>query len=163
MKPFFTLLALGMLLTAGPVAAQQKSAGKHKARVAATAGATAVPAAVQTAFAQQFPAAQKAAWGKLHHDYRVAFQQDGARAAALFAADGQLLQTQRTVPAGQLPPAAQQYLLQHYAKRKIRRVAQVEEAGAAMWLVDLNGQDILFDKTGHFLREESGKLKLVAR
>ena len=150
-----TLVAVLLTITGAPVAAQP--------------GLNNVPAAVRTAFAQQFNGvAPTPSWNRRHGNcWEAAFRQSSGKAAVTtYAADGTWLQTAEVVSVKEIPTNARAYLLTEYAKKPPRRAARVTHAdGTLTWQAYAGRQRIVFDRTGHLLRagRDAKPLALGAR
>lgn len=103
-----------------------------------------VPAAVKTAFAQQFPGTA-AKWDKQGDQYEAHFKQKRQEMSAVFEADGTLAATEQRIKVWQLPLPVIDYVEQHYGS-SIKEAAKVTRAnGEINYEASVKGEELLFD------------------
>jgi hypothetical protein len=113
-----------------------------------------VPAAVKTAFAQQFPGTN-AKWKKTGDQYEARFKQNRQKMSAVFGADGTMSETERKLKVWELPLPVRDYVEQHYKGADIKEAARITRAdGRTNYEAGLEDKEILFDAGCNFLKEE---------
>jgi uncharacterized iron-regulated protein len=113
-----------------------------------------VPAAVKTAFAQQFPGTT-ARWVKTGEQYEAHFKHRRQEISAVYNADGTLSETEHEIEVWQLPLPVIDYVEQHYGG-SIREAAKVTKAnGEINYEATVKGKEVLFDASCAFLKEEA--------
>ena len=111
------------------------------------------PAAVEKAFAHQFPGTSTR-WSK---EGKTAFEADfivaGTNTSAVYSATGVLLETEKKILITELPKTARDYILLHYKQQKIDEAARITRAsGEINYEAEIKGKDVLFDKAGNFIK-----------
>ena len=157
MKTLFLFALGGLLLVGSPDATAQKKPlallKSRNSKAVEPPGPKTVPPAVRVAFSQRFPDAAETRWDRARGDYEATFRQNGSKVTALYDALGHLLEVEREVAFNKLPAGAKDYLVKTYPRRKVKEASRIEEASGAMtWSAKVDGRDLLFDNTGHFLR-----------
>jgi hypothetical protein len=113
-----------------------------------------VPAAVTTAFAQQFPGSSKVKWVEKDGEYEARFKQKRQEMSAVYKADGTLAATEHEIEVWQLPLPVIEYVEQHYGG-SIKEAARVTRAdGQINYEAVLKDREVLFDASCTFLEEE---------
>lgn len=113
-----------------------------------------VPAAVKTAFAQQFPGTT-ARWVKTADGYEAHFKNKRLDASAVYGADGSLAAMEQEIKVSQLPLPVIDYVEQHYGG-SIREAAKVTRAnGEINYEATVKGKEVVFDASCAFVKEES--------
>lgn len=114
-----------------------------------------VPAAVKTAFAQQFPG-MDARWARTADQYEAHFKHKRQEMSAVYTADGTLTETETEIKVSQLPLPVIDYVEQHYGGSSIREAARVTKAnGEINYEATVKGKEVLFDASCAFLKEEA--------
>lgn len=140
MKKFLWLFLAGVLLFTGAGAQKHKSID--------------VPAAVKTAFAQQFPGTP-AEWVKEGSQYEAHFKQKRQAIIAVYHADGTLAETEAELKVGQLPLPVRDYMTQHFRGSTIVEAAKITKAnGSINYKACVKGKDMLFDASCVLLTEQ---------
>lgn len=112
-----------------------------------------VPAAVQTAFARQFPGTG-ARWEKEAEQYVAHFRQKRLDMSVAYTADGTLSRMEEEIKVWQLPLPVRDYVEQHYGDEP-REAAKVTRAnGEINYEATVKGREVLFDASCAFLEEE---------
>lgn len=138
MKKLMCLLA-GIVLLAGTVTAQKLKEAQ-------------VPAAVKAAFAKHFPGVN-VKWEKEDAKYEAGFHQNGKEMSALFDANGTLTETEVAIKIAELPAAVHQYIQKNHPGVKIKEASKITLAdGTIHYEAEVNGQDLLFDTAGNFIK-----------
>lgn len=87
------------------------------------------PAKVQKAFAGKFPSASKISWGKENKtEWEAEFTLDGSKISANFSDDGAWVETEKEIPASQLPMAVAEAIQKQYPGWKITEADKTETA-----------------------------------
>lgn len=114
----------------------------------------AVPEAVKTAFARQFPGIA-ARWEKQGTQYGAYFRQKRLDMSVIFEADGTLTETEQEIKVSQLPLPVVEYVEQHYRGSKIYEATKVTKAnGEINYKACIKGRDMLFDASCTYLTEK---------
>lgn len=115
--------------------------------------AAAVPAAVKTAFAKQYPVAV-AKWEKENGSYEVNFKTAGKTRSALYATDGKLIESEMDMKVADLPAAVLAYVKEHYKGKTIKEAAIITKAdGTVNYEAEVAGMDVIFSANGKFIKE----------
>ena len=110
-----------------------------------------IPAAVTAAFSKEYAAAPKVKWEKERGSYEASFTMDGKKMSAVYAAKGNKEETETSIAIIKLPEAARKYA---EAKGKIKDAAEIVKAdGIVIYEAQVNGKDLIFDRTGKFIKE----------
>ena len=135
--------------------------------VTAQPGLNNVPAAVRSSFTERFgPPAPTPTWDRERGGvWQAVFRgTDGAATSARFDRQGTLLETTRAAAIKELPAGARAYVLAHHPNKKIRGAARITQAdNSQLWKVNIDGQRLFFDHTGHFLRAAPARGQATAR
>lgn len=113
-----------------------------------------VPAAVKSAFTQQFPGGT-ARWEKGEDQYTAHFKRQRQKMSAVYTADGTLVETEMELEVGQLPLPVRDYVAQHYRGSKITEAARITRAnGQTNYKACIKGGDMRFDASCTLLTEK---------
>ncbi len=113
----------------------------------------AVPAAVKTAFAKQYPGAA-AKWEKEAGKYEAGFSKDGNTMSALFEPNGTMTESEKDIAITALPATVLGYVKENYKGKKIKEAAIITKAdGTVTYEAEVNGKDVIFDSKGKFIKE----------
>jgi hypothetical protein len=111
--------------------------------------ASKVPPAVKTSFAKQFPGT-KVSWELENGNYEAGFEQQGHEMAALFQANGALIESEVEIKISELPATVTDYVKSHYKGSKIKEAAKITKAsGEVNYEAEVNGKDVIFDSNGN--------------
>lgn len=112
-----------------------------------------VPAAVKTSFAKAYPKVKVASWEKENGGYEASFKQAEKQMSAVFSADGKLLESEVDIKPSELPAAALTYLKAQRKGEPIKEAAKITKAnGEINYEAEVRGKDLLFDKTGKYIK-----------
>lgn len=112
-----------------------------------------VPSAVRTAFDKKYPHT-KAGWDKEEANYEANFKQDGKRMSVVIDRSGTIVETETNIPVADLPKVIQEYMNKNYGGIKIEEAARIVKAnGDINYEIDLQGNDIVFDTNGKFIKK----------
>lgn len=113
-----------------------------------------IPAAVQTAFAQQFPGTE-AHWVKEGDQYVAHFRQKRLDMNIQYNAEGTITRMKEEIKVWQLPLPVIEYMEQHYGDSP-REAAKVTRAnGEINYEAHVKGKEVLFDASCAVLEEET--------
>ncbi|MFC5624212.1 PepSY-like domain-containing protein [Algoriphagus winogradskyi] len=122
MQKYFTILSIGLLLSAG-VCAQEHTENE-------------VPSAVKNAFFQKFPKAKKVNWDmESATEWEAEFNQDGKEYSANFLTGGTWQETEHEIKTTEIPEAIKQTLAQDFAGFKIEEAEISEKADGSVYEV----------------------------
>lgn len=112
------------------------------------------PDAIKAAFKKSYPAATQVKFEKEGTNYEVSYKMGGKDMSAVYDAKGGLLETEESVPFGQVPAAAMRYFNAHYKGVKIKETARItNNKGMVTYEIGTKGKDIIFDAVGKFVKE----------
>jgi uncharacterized membrane protein YkoI len=120
---------------------------------------TEVPKAVLTSFQTHFKGAKADEWEKEKSgEYEAEFKMNKIEMSANFSTDGTLQETEQEIAPSALPKAITDYITKNYAGSKIQEAAKIIHASGkityeAELKKDKQEMELLFDETGHFIRE----------
>lgn len=115
---------------------------------------TAVPTAAQTAFKKSYPTATKPKWSKEGPDFEVNFMDGKKEMAAVYSSTGELKETEEEIELNALPAGVAAFVKEHY-KANIKEASKITKAnGEVNYEAEVNKTDLVFDKSGKFLKEE---------
>lgn len=127
------------------------------AAMAQDISASQVPAAVTSAFTQEYNNPTDVDWEKKKKKFEVEFEVDGVDHKALYDAEGQLLMTKRDLPETDLPPAISQKITSDYGKYEIDDVDELIIEGTTYYQVELDGtlrdRKLVFSEDGQEARD----------
>jgi Putative beta-lactamase-inhibitor-like, PepSY-like len=133
---------LGLILAISSTQAQKIEASK-------------VPAAVREAFSKQYKDIP-AKWEAEKGNYEAGFKLNGKNMSAIFNPAGSMLESETSIKVSELPASTLDYVKAHYSGVAIREAAKITKAdGTVNFEAEVNKKDVIFDKTGKFLREEN--------
>ena len=85
-----------------------------------------IPSAAKTAFAVKFPKAQKVKWSiEKPGEFEAEFTLNGVESAALYDANGQLIETETEIKEAALPQTVKNTIAKDFAGYKINEIEQV--------------------------------------
>ncbi|MGL4597930.1 MAG: PepSY-like domain-containing protein [Bacteroidia bacterium] len=114
-----------------------------------------VPDVVETAFAKQFPTAQKVKWEKEAAElFEAEFMLDGKEVSAVYKADGTWQETETEIQVAELPQAVLERLKKTHPEAKIKEAAKIQRADNSVVYeaeikVGRKETDLLFDANGN--------------
>ena len=115
-----------------------------------------VPATVQNAMQMNYPSVTSVTWEEESGFYRPIFTYNGARVKLLIDLKGKVIHTSTQIAAASLPAAALAYI-------NGQTVSDAEKLmminGSTRYEAIANGQDMLFDANGNFLKLSHSPLK----
>ncbi|MDE3249591.1 MAG: PepSY-like domain-containing protein [Bacteroidota bacterium] len=113
------------------------------------------PAAVKSAFQQQFNTARQVRWTKEKNDFEASFVLNGKKLSAVYDAQGTWKASEEAQPLSMLPAPAKQYLAKNYPGSRVTETAKISlRDGHTEYEAEAAGYDIFFDSKGNFLRAE---------
>ena len=101
--------------------------------------ASQVPAAVTSAFTQEYSSPTDVDWEKKRKNFEVEFEVDGIDHKALYNAEGKHLMTKRDLREADLPPAITQKIAADYSGYDIDDVDELIVEGKTYYQVELDG------------------------
>lgn len=114
---------------------------------------TTPPDPVVNGFEKQFPGV-KPKWEKEGNMYEANFKSNAKEASAVFAENGQMIESEVEIVIAELPEQVKTYLDQHYKGEQIKETAKItNSAGKVEYEVAIKGKDLMFDSSGNFLKE----------
>ena len=115
--------------------------------------ASKVPAAVKESFSRQFPGASPK-WQKEEENYEAGFKLQGYENIALFDANGTFSEFETEINLSELPAAVNAYIKKHHTGKKIKEAAKIiKPNGEINYEAEVNGNDLIFDANGNFVKE----------
>lgn len=145
MKQYF--LAAAILIGGCVATAQDNHKSKDKK--------TDPPAAVQSSFAKDHPAAIKATWDKEGQGFEVNFIEDKKEMSAVYSKSGELQETEVVIAKADLPANVISYVKQHY-KSDIKEAAKITKRnGEINYEAEVNNTDLIFDKGGKYIKQQT--------
>ena len=113
-----------------------------------------LPAPVKDAFAKKYPGTT-AKWQKEGDQYEAEFDLEGKSLTAVYGADGSLEETEMEITLGELPDSARTYLQAHFKREEIKEIEKlILPNGEFSFEAEAAGQELLFDSTGKFVKQE---------
>ena len=111
-----------------------------------------VPPAAKQAFAKAHPGAT-GKWEKEGVNYEVNFKENGKTMSCVIEPKGVILETETDIAISELPASASAYVKDHYKGAVIKDAsAIVKNTGEMIYEAGVAHNDILFDKTGKFIK-----------
>ncbi|MGN6180928.1 MAG: PepSY-like domain-containing protein [Mucilaginibacter sp.] len=116
-----------------------------------------VPPAVKTALAKKYPQATKITWEKEHGNYEANWGgRSGEDMAVQFSPDGRFVEQTKAMAVTALPKSVVDHIKSKYPTATIKEAGYVSMAdGSIRYEAEVNGKDMLFDKSGAFISEEA--------
>ncbi|MFT3910461.1 MAG: hypothetical protein QM737_13635 [Ferruginibacter sp.] len=113
-----------------------------------------VPATVEKALHTQFPDAKNIKWEKEKADYEAGFKLNGIEYSVVINNSGSILETEVSINSNTLLAPISKYIAQNYPNKKIKEATKITDAkGVITYEVEINETDVIFDRTGNFLKE----------
>lgn len=113
-----------------------------------------VPTVVKSAVQKKYPNAKELKWEKEKGNYEVGFELAKTDYSVLINASGNILETEVEISIDELPANVKAYVSKHYAGQKIKEAAKIADSkGIVTYEAEVNGKDLIFDKSGKFLKE----------
>jgi hypothetical protein len=117
-----------------------------------------VPAAVKNANMKKYPESKThhVTWETEKGNYEANWGgKDGEANSVTYTPSGTFVEIVKEIPKSQLPQSTNSYIKQHYKTAKFGDVGKVLDAqGKTSYEVEINGKDVIFDKTGNFVKSE---------
>lgn len=112
-----------------------------------------VPAAVKTAFANQYPGMTAVKWEKEGSAYEAEFMRNGVENNVLMDATGKVLEVEMKIPESELPQAVKDAVRQVAGDAKIVEASKITVTGGKVkYEVAANHHEYLFDASGATLQ-----------
>ena len=124
--------------------------------------AVTVPQNVQDAFRSKYPNVTGVTWSEEQGYYKPSFSVGGAQTTAFIDLKGRLIQTITKISDEALPGAAAGYIKQNYSNAPVGdagRIDFVVPAHASRFYAVVNGQTLVFDNKGEFVKVSTSPLK----
>lgn len=113
-----------------------------------------LPGPVKNEFAKKYPGAS-AKWQKEGDQYEAEFDWEGKSFTAVYGPDGSLEETEMEISLGELPDSARTYLQAHFKPDEIKEIEKlILPNGEFNFEAEAAGQELLFDSTGKFVKQE---------
>jgi hypothetical protein len=118
-----------------------------------------VPPAVREAFAKAYPTIAKAVWEKEGDAYEVEFKVASREVSVVYSAAGELMETERSVKASEVPAAVLSAIKSAFPGYKLEEFAEITTKGVITYEVELEkGKEefeAIFDAAGKLIKRES--------
>ena len=115
---------------------------------------TEIPVVVKEAFKKQYPKATEVKWDKENNDYEASFDLNKVDHSVLLDGAGKVLETEVEIEMNELPKGISEYLSTHYKGLTVKEAAKITDAaGVITYEAEVKGMDLLFDRTGKFIKE----------
>ena len=115
---------------------------------------TEVPNSVKTSFAKMYPGITPK-WEKEGANYEAGFKKNDKVMAAVFTANGSLVESEVAIKVEELPATVLTYVKSNYKDKKIAEAAKITKAdGTINYEAEVDGKDVIFDSNGKFIKEE---------
>jgi hypothetical protein len=115
-----------------------------------------VPPTIKSGFAKLHPAAKVDKWEKEKDNFEAEFKEGKVEMSVLLGPNGQLLETEKEINAGELPKAAVDYVAKNLAGKKVKEAAQITDSkGTVTYEAEVDEADYIFDSNGTFLKKET--------
>jgi hypothetical protein len=116
-----------------------------------------VPAAAKEAFAKAHPKLV-GQWEMEDGDYEVTFVEGGKNKSCVIDKNGNISETEMTIPVIELPALARTYISKHYKGMKVKEASSIVKAdGTTMYEARINASDVLFDAVGNLAKTKKDK------
>lgn len=113
-----------------------------------------VPAVVKDAFQKQYPTANDVKWDKEKGNYEASFDLNKVDNSVLIDGNGKILETEVEIEISELPKGVSEYVKAQYKGMSIKEAAKITDAaGVITYEAEVKGMDLIFDRTGKFLKE----------
>jgi len=115
-----------------------------------------VPAGPKASLNKQFPQAKKITWEMEKGNYEANWGgKSGEDHSVLFSPDGSLIEIVDAIAVDSLPHDIITYINAHYKGSKISEAGKITNAnGIHLFEAEVNGQDLIFDEKGKFLKKD---------
>jgi len=113
-----------------------------------------IPAAVESAFKNQYPTITNVKWSKEKKNFEAEFQLNGVKTNVMYDAAGNLVQTELDMPITSIPEKISTYIKTNYPNKSIKEFSKITDAGGNIsYEVEFSRHELLFQADGTFLRE----------
>jgi hypothetical protein len=115
-----------------------------------------VPAVVKSALTKKYPEASKVSWEKEKGNYEANWGgKSGEDNSVQFTPTGTFIEIVKAMAVSSLPANIAPYVKAHYNGAKIREAGLLTDAsGTTMYEVEIKGADLIFSKTGDFIKKD---------
>ncbi len=115
-----------------------------------------VPAAVQNALTQQYPGASHVVWEREKGNYEANWGgKSNEDNSALFTREGQFVEMAVAIPVSEFPAGVAAYVKKTYGSARITEAARVVDArGQTTYEAEVKGKDLIFDRSGNFIKKD---------
>ena len=145
MKRYFLTVAIAIVAVAAFAQEKHQSGSK-----------TQPPTAVQSSFEKDHPKATRVNWNREDQNFEANFIENKNVMSAVYNSSGELQETEIEISKGNLPANVLTYIQQHY-KGNIKEAAKITKRnGDINYEAEVNDKDVIFDKDGHFIKEQKG-------
>ncbi len=116
-----------------------------------------VPSVVKSALQKNYPNATHVKWEKEKDNYEAGFEMIKEDYSVLFDASGKIVETEIEINATTLPANILTYVAQNFPGKKIKEAAKITDSkGMITYEAEVDGTDLLFDRSGTFLKAVKG-------
>ena len=113
-----------------------------------------VPSNVKAGFQKHFPEAKNVKWEKEEGNYEAGFKVQKVEHSVLLDAYGNIVESEVTINRSELSAPIKDYITKHYPGKRIKEAAKITDAkGVLTYEAEIEGMDIIFDKSGTFIKE----------
>lgn len=110
-----------------------------------------VPQPVKDALYKMYPNAKVTEWEMEDGNYEAEFENNDVETSVVITPAGVHLMTEVEIATSELPQAAQDYVKNNYAGKKISEACKMTtSAGVVSYEAEVAGKDLLFDSTGNY-------------
>ena len=142
MKKIFLLFALTLLVLQMQVQAQSKNLLDKD-----------VPVIVKNEFSKTHPDAMEIGWKQINTDYYVEYTQNAFIRYSSYTPEGKLIDTRDKITTFELPQPAYAYVKEHHQSVPLKEYFRITDAaGNVTYGVKIKDQQVLFDKSGTYLK-----------
>lgn len=150
----YTSLISGLILfTSTPVASVALTSNVVGSPMVFVTVASEVPAAAKATIARLYPGAKDVKWEKEAGNFEAALSHNGKELSVVLNAQGNILETETTIPESALPASVKAYITKHHAGKKIKEAAEIVDANGMKTVeAEVGGNVLKFDEKGQFIK-----------
>ena len=109
-----------------------------------------VPAAVKTTMNKLYPHVSKVKWEKEKGNFEANFKQKNTSISVLIDPNGNLIETETSMPIADLPFGVVDFIKRHYPGASVTEAALIKDSkGIVKYEAEVQGKDLLFDSLGN--------------
>lgn len=112
-----------------------------------------IPSAVKDAFVKKYPNVKEVDWDKEDGTYEAEFEVNNKDFSIAFDPAGKIIEEEIEIENDELPQAVTDYITSNYKGKRIKEASKINTtAGTVEYEAEVDGEDLIFDSNGKFIR-----------